>query len=171
MNHPLPYALRIWNNAARLSLPWKLKLWLTVLVVTFLSSTAFIAPYTSPRWVLGGFIVSHLIVFYLSAWPKFVLRIGMVSLLHVLCWAPGYVMMLADRQGHATNLLYAFWSHAIIIVISIAFIFDLRDACSYLRYAIRGKLSISYESSTGQEISQIVPPSDKVSRRNCPAKR
>ena len=141
MNRPLPYTLRVWNNAARLSLPWKLKLWLAFLLATFLGSAAFVVTYNAPRWVLGGFIASHLIVFCLSAWPKFVLRIGMVSLLHVLCWTPGYVLMLADRQGQLTNLPYTIWSHAIIIVISIAFIFDLRDACSYLRYAIQGKLS------------------------------
>jgi len=142
MNRSLPHSLRIWNNAARLSLPWKLKLWLACLVATFLSSTAFVAAHNAPRWVLGGFIVSHLIVFCLSAWSQFVLRIGMVSLLHVLCWAPGYVLAIADRRGSPADLPYAIWSYAIIIVISIAFIFDLRDACSYIHYAFRGKIPV-----------------------------
>ena len=140
MNPSLPYPLRIWNNAARLSLSWKLMIWLTFLLATFISSIAFITTHSAPRWILGGFIASHLIVFCLSAWPQFVLRIGMVSLLHVLCWTPGYLLMLADRHNSATNLPYTIWSHAIIIVISIAFIFDFRDACSYLQYAIQGKI-------------------------------
>ena len=140
MNSSLPYALRLWNNAARLSLPLPVKLWLTLLVLTVLSSARFWGNSSAARWVLGGFAASHLLVFVLSVLPKVTLRVGMVSLTHLACWTPGYLLAIAHLQGNLSATFYDIWSVAIVSVISISFWFDLRDGSRYLRAAIQGEI-------------------------------
>ena len=136
----IPKALRVWNNAARLSLSKGLYVWLTFLVVTCLSS-AFSAKNHSPaRFVLGGFILSHLAVIALSYLKNFAMRVGVVSITHVVCWAPELIFTVADFDGRAVNTPYGIWSYALIIAVSTSFIFDLRDAGTYLYYFSKGKL-------------------------------
>jgi hypothetical protein len=135
-----PNALLVWNNRARISLPLLLALWLALLVCVCLSSVFFVTESIAARWVLGGFVVSHLVVFLLPTITDFTMRRGFVSLMHVICWSPGLVVSLIDTQGRQANLIYEVWSYALITVISISFIFDLRDALTYLYYLMRGKV-------------------------------
>ena len=136
----LPYSLQIWNNKARLSLPLPLKIWLTFLVLTFLSSIAFVNTHYPPRWVIGGFICSHLLVFLWPVVTTIPLRIGLVSLAHVVCWCPGYILSIVEVwQGSATGN-YQIWLYAIIAVISIAFSFDLRDSAKFLYFGFQRKI-------------------------------
>lgn len=136
----LPHALQLWNNKARFSLPLSLKIWLTLLVLTFLSSIAFIGNYYPPRWVIGGFILSHLIVFLWPIATTIPLRIGIVSLAHVICWSPGYVLTIVEVLQGSARGNYQIWSFIAIAVISIAFIFDLRDSGRYLYFVFKGKI-------------------------------
>jgi hypothetical protein len=135
-----PNGLLIWNNAARTSLPLGLMIWLGFLVVTCLVAAFFVNRHVPPRWVLGGFIASHVLVVLLSMTKRITMRRGLVSLTHLLCWTPGLVLTIADRQGRAGDVVYEIWSYALMLVISVSFIFDLRDAATYLYYALRGKL-------------------------------
>ncbi|MEK6247122.1 MAG: hypothetical protein N2C12_03015 [Planctomycetales bacterium] len=139
-SNPIPKALLVWNNQSRLSLPRLLILWLFFLVVICLSSAFFIREFIPARWVLGGFALSHLIVFLIPVFTNFTMRRGFVSLMHLICWSPGFVMTIADIQGRHTNSFYQAWSYALIVVISISFVFDLRDACTYLYFLVRGKV-------------------------------
>jgi hypothetical protein len=129
---PLPHCLRLWDNKARLSLPPGLLAWLAVLVTTFLCSAIFAGQHRAARWALGGFVVSHLIVLALSLAKSFTLRIGIVSLTHVTCWTPGLVLAVVEVLNGGANGFYEFWLYAIIVVTSISFLFDLRDAGGYL---------------------------------------
>lgn len=139
-SEPLPHSLRVWDNKARLSLPLGLKVWLALLVATFLSSVVFVTDHHPARWVLGGFIVSHLLVIALSVAKSFTLRIGVVSLTHVVCWTPGFVLAIVDVQGRGVNTPYELWLYAIVIVIAISFLFDLKDAGGYIRHFVAGKV-------------------------------
>ncbi|MGB6043600.1 MAG: hypothetical protein WBF93_10630 [Pirellulales bacterium] len=136
----MPNGLLIWNNASRTSLPLGLMIWLGFLVLTCLASGFFVARHMSPRWVLGGFIASHVLVVLLFMTKRITMRRGLVSLTHLLCWTPGLVLTIADRQGRAGDVVYEIWSYALMLVISVSFIFDLRDAATYLYCALRGKL-------------------------------
>ena len=140
MNSSLPYHLRLWNNAARLSLPLPLKLWLGLLVATVLSSVCFFGNSNAARWVLAGFAISHLLVFVLSILPTMTLRVGMVSLTHLACWTPGYLLAIAQLPSHFPTTTYEVWTVAIVVVISISFGFDVRDGSRYLRAAIQRQL-------------------------------
>lgn len=140
MNSSLPYYLRLWNNAARLSLPLPLKLWLGLLVATVLSSICFLGNSNAARWVLAGFVVSHLLVFVLSVLPKVTLRVGMVSLTHLACWMPGYLLAIAQFPFHLPTTAYEVWTIAIVAVLSISFWFDLRDGSRYLLAAIQRQI-------------------------------
>ena len=142
MNSSLPYYLRLWNNAARLSLPLPLKLWLGLLVATVLSSICFLGNSNAARWVLAGFVVSHLLVFVLSVLPKVTLRVGMVSLTHLACWMPGYLLAIAQLPSHRPTTAYEVWTIAIVAVLSISFWFDLRDGSRYLLAAIQGQIPV-----------------------------
>ncbi|MGK7929216.1 MAG: hypothetical protein AB4290_28925 [Spirulina sp.] len=135
-----PHALQIWDNQARLSLPLPLKIWLTVLVLTFLSSLAFVHNHYPPRWVIGGFILSHLFVFLWPVVTTVKLQRGIVSLAHVVCWSPGYLLTIVEVWQSSASGNYHIWLLVTIVVISIAFIFDLRDSASYIYFWLKGKI-------------------------------
>jgi hypothetical protein len=136
----LPHSLQIWNNKARLALPLPLKIWLTILVLTFLSSIGFVSQHSPPRWIIGGFILSHLLVFLWPIVTTITLRIGIVSLAHVICWSPGYILTMIEIWQGSAKGNYQIWSWAIIATISIAFIFDLRDSANYIYFGLKRKI-------------------------------
>jgi hypothetical protein len=135
----LPSALWIWNNDARRSLPPGLLAWLGFLVLTCLASAFFVVNHFAARWLLGGFIASHAIVFRLPS-LRVTVRRGLVSLLHVLCWSPGWVLVIFDTDGRGDDMLYRIWSYTLIAVVSFSFIFDLRDTAIYVYYHATGKI-------------------------------
>ena len=107
-DHDSPDALLVWDNHARLSLPPILATWLGFLVVVCLASVFFVRDHTAARWVLGGFIASHVIVFTLPAISNFTIRRGFVSLVHVIFWSPGLITTLLDTAGRQLSPTYAY---------------------------------------------------------------
>jgi hypothetical protein len=133
-DHP---ALRPWNNAARKALPRGVLAWLGLLVSVYLASGFFVTEHLAARWVLGGFVVSHVIVFAGPAlFKSFQLRAGTVSLLHVLCWTPGLILVLGDLIGGVGGA-YAVWAWALALVTAIAFFFDIRDSAVLIKHLTR----------------------------------
>jgi len=149
----VPHSIRVWDNSARLGLPPLLKAWLLLLVVAFLTAIFFVFAHLPARWVLGGFIVSHVIVYMLSVAKNYVLRAGMVSMLHVICWSPGLVVSLLDWDERAVGGPYQAWSYFIIAVIVIAFVFDIRDATRYVYYYTHGLIPQGSESDDGNSVA------------------
>ena len=139
-NDQLPKALWVWDNHARLSLTAGMLVWLGGLVVVVLCSGFFVDKHMPSRWVLGGFVVSHLVVFGLGAAKSFTVRRGFVSLMHVLCWSPGFVAVILDRDGRQESLLYEYWSWVLVAVLVVSLAFDLRDSFTYLVHVIRNAL-------------------------------
>lgn len=127
--------IRPWNNSARLSLSPGLYAWLALLVTTSLASIAFLGEHLSARFVLSGFILSHAIVFTLPHVSSFGVRWGTVSLLHVVCWTPGWLLTLASLAsvGETADLVYRIWAMALVFVVGSSLAFDLRDTISCLR--------------------------------------
>ena len=123
-----------------MSLSRGLLLWLGVLVVTCLCSAFFVANHHPTRWVLVGFIASHLFVFGAPVMNRFTMRVGIMSLAHVVCWAPGWLQVSADSEGRCLDFAYGTWSYALIVVIAISFIFDVLDSYAYLRALTSGIL-------------------------------
>jgi hypothetical protein len=130
-----PKSYWVWDMDARKSLPKWLLVWLLFLVVNCLFSAAFVTHSIPAGVVLGGFLLEHLIVAFNEVFQLFTMRYGIVSLLHLVCWGPGWLAVMADRQGRASgNSAYTIWSYTVIAVLAIAFIFDARDTFSYLQY-------------------------------------
>ncbi|MEO2031476.1 MAG: hypothetical protein ABGZ35_05275, partial [Planctomycetaceae bacterium] len=135
-----PNGLLVWNKAARMSLPPALLLWLSLLVLVSLCSVFFIRSFSPARWFLGGFVVSHLVVFLLPVIVSFTMRRGFVSLVHLICWTPGLIAIIVDIKGRQDSNPYEIWSYALITIISISFLFDLRDATTFLYFLATGRL-------------------------------
>lgn len=108
-------------------------------MLTCLSAVFFVADHFPARWLLVGFFASHAIVFTLPS-LRVTVRRGLVSLLHVLCWSPGWVLVIFDTDGRGDDMLYGIWSYSLIAVVSFSFIFDLRDAAIYVYYHATGKI-------------------------------
>jgi hypothetical protein len=135
VDEPTPNGLRIWDNQARLSLSKGLVLWLACLVLTCLASVLFVRDHIPARWLLSGFVLSHLIVFASPPVFKNTWRIGQVGLLHILCWGPGGIFVLFDVTGSTMRPLnYSIWGSTLTLVLIIAFVFDGRDALTWLRW-------------------------------------
>lgn len=134
---PLPHALQIWDNAARLALPLWLKAWLGALAVTSLSSAFFWRRGTAPRVALGGFVASHLLLVVLGL-AGFTIRTGLVSLAHVLCWAAIPFALWPVVRSSATGEPYGLWARALLFLIGVSLVFDVRDAVAFLYFHATG---------------------------------
>lgn len=129
-------ALELWNNEARLSLPTWLAVWLGFLALTFVASILFAWRYPAARWVLAGFIGSHVAVVLIESTDGMVLRAGLVSLLHVIFWTPGLIALIAYRDAIKPPTPYGIWASALLFVYAVAFIFDIRDAIVWTQFAL-----------------------------------
>ena len=135
---PLPHALEIWDNAARLGLPLWLKAWLGLLAMTFLASLAFVRHHVPARWAAGGFLVSHLLVVAIELGELATVRTGLVSLTHVVGWTPAFVVLLRSLPESSARTAYGTWCRAMLGIIGVALVFDLRDAGAYLYHLATG---------------------------------
>ena len=125
-------ALLPWNNEARTSLSPRLYVWLALLVSTNFASVAFVSAHYPPRCVIGGFIVSHVLVVALAYVNRFTMLRGTVSLLHVVCWSPGWIYTVLELCSGPSGS-YLVWCIALVATVGISFIFDTRDAFVYLQ--------------------------------------
>ena len=135
MSDASPNGATLWDNQARLGLSKGMYVWLAMLVATCLSSVFFVRDHVPARWVLGGFILSHVIVFAVPPILKLTLRIGHVGLLHLLCWSPGGLLVIVDiTASDIIDWCYTAWGSMLMIVVLISFYFDARDGFGYLKW-------------------------------------
>ncbi len=126
-------ALQVWNREAMLGAPLALKLWLAAMALTFLASLLFVRSRRSPRVVLAGFALGLILSKLVFPAMGVVVYAGLVSLLHLGCWTPGYVLLLRERRVRApATPAYRTWSWVLIVVVSISFVFDVRDGIRFL---------------------------------------
>lgn len=124
--------LSVWDNSARLALPPGLKLWLLLLLGTALGSIFFLRPHVPARWILGGVILSHALIWSLDLLDLLVIRKGMVSLAHAFFWGPGFMILLLDREGRQEDKRYRYWSYGLLPALFVALIFDIRDSIVFV---------------------------------------
>lgn len=127
-------ALEMWNNDARANLPAWMMVWLGFLALTFLSSVIFAWNHVPARWVLAGFIGSHVVTIAIASIEGVVLRAGLVSLLHVVFWTPGLVSLLSNQSDIRFNSAYGVWASILLFVYAVAFTFDIRDGIVWLLF-------------------------------------
>ena len=134
----LPHALQLWDNAARLSLPWWLYIWLGLLLVTFLASLLFVRNHPAARWALAGFAVSHSLVIGLEALDVAVMRKGLVSITHIIGWTPALIALVRTIPKTEWGTPFGVWCRALTFIIAVSLVFDVRDAIAYLTYFAQG---------------------------------
>lgn len=127
-------ALEMWNNDARANLPTWMMAWLGFLALTFLSSVIFAWNHVPARWVLAGFVGSHVATIAIENTEGMVLRAGLVSLLHVVFWTPGLVSLLSNQSDIRFNSAYGIWASILLFVYAVAFTFDIRDGIVWLLF-------------------------------------
>jgi hypothetical protein len=134
MNKELPFALQVWpvGQIQKMSVP--MRIWLSILALTFFSNLLFVGSSWASCGLLVGFILHHItgavIVMNGLALP----RIGFISLLHVVFWLPGTILLIKDRTGRQKSPPYRYWSYWMMSVLAISYYFDLRDAFMYVYY-------------------------------------
>ncbi|MCG3269530.1 hypothetical protein [Yoonia sp. I 8.24] len=102
-------ALEEWNNVARLALPTYVKIWLGMMLLTNIAALAFVKKHVAARWVFVGFAISHAIGMFF--WSKNIpVLAGQISLLHVVFWAPGAIMLLRRRAEIKIPTAYGIWA-------------------------------------------------------------
>ena len=127
------------------------------LVATCISSSLFLKESIPARWVLGGFVVSHVFVFGLGWADVFKMRRGHVGLFHLLCWSPGWIttcLEAAAKTTDSTNDMsqyYMIWSRLVMVIIGVSFLFDFRDFVSLVSCTWSGRLNAVESSKTSNK--------------------
>jgi hypothetical protein len=127
------YALEAWNMDTRRSLPIGLQIWLLgVLLPTFLASVFFVKEHMAARWVLAGFVCSHLWLTVVEVTDAFPVQGGLVSLGHIVFWSPAIYALYRYRSEIKLPSAYGIWACMMSFVFAVSMIFDIRDAAIWI---------------------------------------
>lgn len=129
-------ALQLWNEEAMNEAPEWLQVWLLVLVGSFALGILFVWRHVAARWLVGGFLLMMLFVLFAAPALGLTPLSGLIALLHIIFWMPGFLMMLKERPFFKGFSLYGLWGGLITLVIIISFVFDFRDAAIYLDHVL-----------------------------------
>jgi len=116
-----------WSGQVEVVPTW-LRFWLLgILFPVFLASVLFLRRSVEARVAAAGFVISHVPMMV----PLFDVTVGVVGLMHLVCWSPALIL-LAKRQPVADpKTLFGAWVYAMLFVIAVSLAFDLRDALLY----------------------------------------
>ena len=131
-----PYALSDWNMTTRESLPLAMKIWLGSMLLTMIASLVFVRRYIAARWVLAAFVVGHTWIALAEGFSLFAVKGGMVSLGHIIVWAPAIYALIANRDQIKLPSAYGLWACAMLFFYSVSLIFDIRDAAIWIAAAL-----------------------------------
>ncbi len=127
------YALQEWNMETRLNLPLWLGVWLLgVLLPANLASVFFVKNHVAARWVLGGFVCSHLWLTIVEVTGAFSVQGGLVSLGHIIFWSPAIYALYRYRSEIKLPSAYGIWACVMLFVYGVSMIFDIRDATIWI---------------------------------------
>jgi len=126
-------ALDIWDNAARQALPIQVKVWLGLMMLTNIAAIGFLKNHVAARWVFAGFVLSHG-AGIVMAMQGMTLLAGQVSLLHVIFWTPGMIMLLLRRNEIQYPKAYGIWATLSLTFYFGSMLFDVPDASIYIQH-------------------------------------
>lgn len=128
-------ALEVWDEAAMQNVPQWINVWLMIMAAVFFSGVFFIKNHIEARWVLGGFVFA--LLFFIFAVPALNLipLSGLMALIHLIFWTPGLVFLLKNKPFTKGISPFNVWAGLATVCILFSFIFDVRDAFTYLTQA------------------------------------
>lgn len=131
-------ALEVWDAEGRANAPPAVRIWILVMLASFLPALVFAWRHVEARFVaggvLGGLVASQLIVGATGIVPLS----GYVALVHLIFWSPALVLLLMRQPFRRSLGVYSIWSGWVTLVILISFVFDIRDAVIYLVHIVAG---------------------------------
>ena len=126
------YALEDWNMEARRNMPLVMKLWLGAMLLTNLAALLFIRKHVAARWVLGAWLFSHAWIAILEYTGAYTVQGGLVSLGHIIVWAPAIYALYRYRDEIRLRSAYGIWASLMLFFYAVSLIFDFRDAFIWL---------------------------------------
>lgn len=109
-----------WDDQAIAAMPLWLAIWLIGLLAgVFLLSIFFLKRSLAARWALGGFIVGHIPMAMGMA-----LTVGLIGLIHVVCWAPALFFAIRERRIAPIDSFYGVWINAFTAIVTASLFFD-----------------------------------------------
>ncbi len=131
-------ALEVWDAEGRANAPSAVRIWILVMLASFVPALVFAWRHVEARFVaggvLGGLVASRLIVGATGIVPLS----GFVALIHLIFWSPALFLLLTRQPFRKSLGVYSFWSGWVTLVILISFVFDVRDAAIYLVHVVIG---------------------------------
>lgn len=132
-----PGALELWGTPeARANAPHWVRIWLMVMLGTFAAGLLFVIWRLEARILLAGVAIGMLGGGPLAEALGFPMRSGYVALVHLVCWSPGFALLLIRRPFLRERSLYAAWAALAAAVVAFSFVFDLRDAAIWLAFSL-----------------------------------
>lgn len=129
-------ALQIWNAEGMSNTPIAVKVWVFFMLTTFVVGLAFVWKRVEARWAVGGFILGLVFTKLITSLLGLLPLSGLVALAHLIFWSPALYLLLTRRTFLKERSFYAFWCAWVSIVITISFVFDIRDAVIYIMHMI-----------------------------------
>jgi len=129
-------ALQLWNEEAMKNVPQWLNIWLSIMVGAFALGLLFVWRHVAARWLVGGFILMVLFVFFIGSVLELTPLSGLFALLHIIFWMPGFLILLKERPFLNGFSFYGVWAGLITVVILISFVFDFPNAAIYLDHVL-----------------------------------
>lgn len=127
-------ALELFDEKGMADMPPLLHIWVNVMIGVFALGILFVWNYPIASWLVGGFILTVIMVLFVYPVLNIPVLGGLIALTHIVCWSPGLYCMLKTRPFFKEVTLYSIWAGVITLVILISFIFDIRDAGIYLAH-------------------------------------
>lgn len=127
-------ALNDWNMEARNALPTYIKIWLASMLVAHFSSVFFVRKHNPARWVLGGFLLSHLWVAYAEYSDVIDLKAGLVSFGHIVFWLPAIISFYRNRAGITLSSAYGIWACIMFFYYAVSLTIDVREATIFFSH-------------------------------------
>ncbi len=133
---PGPGALQVWNSEGSDNLPLGLIIWLAALQIVLVSSVLFVRHHVAARWLLAGYVSRYVVGAALINFELATMLAGLSALMHVVFWMPGFVLLCIRRPIMQDRSVFAIWASLATVMIFISFIFDFRDAATYLGHVL-----------------------------------
>lgn len=129
-------ALEVFDEAGMSAMPLWIKLWLGLLVLTFLSALFFVRKHLVAQLAIAGFVLSFFATSIIFGALGLPFLSGSIAIGHIIFWTPALVLLLLRRPflDGRKGQLFRIWSGLMTFVILFSFIFDVRDAISYISH-------------------------------------
>jgi hypothetical protein len=129
-------ALELFDAEGMANAPDWVKVWIGIMIGTFLVGLGFAIKRVQARWVMGFIVAGFITMGVLTSGFGVPQISGFIALIHLIFWTPALVILLRQRTFLKGSTRFARWTGLITFVILFSFVFDIRDAAIYLDHVM-----------------------------------